>query len=229
MKVSSKIFLAVTIMLLSCLVTTNSGSSLDFKLFYPQKDAFIDSSYPSINFGYHKYLIGGNVEGEGEKWIFIFFDFTSVPQWWEKAELYLNFEDQTNLYPILIEIYTLNLTYWNEGRITWKNKPNLGNKLVSTAILPLQDIIIPVDQFLYYTIFSICLKVITETNLFISFYSDEYEEVDLRPHLRFSYEVTGPQKLLGMIGIVASFGILGLIVNLIYFYYAKYLKKKEIM
>lgn len=151
------------------------------------RDSYVNSYYPTSNFGGKDYLIIGNyIVGWSE--VYLHFDLSDRPSNWEFVIIAIGMyyiSETTTIY------FCLTSDTWDEYTITWNNKP-AHNIIIESEIVAEPDwyYVDISDLVIGRTEISICIKAFDESQTgYIQANSKEYDNPeDYAPTLSWVYE-----------------------------------------
>jgi len=163
---------------------------------YPEADSYVDSEYPTLNYGGSSYLYVRNTYDSVYRISYIRFNFTSIPS---GAVIQSAVLQVYNLYlcsaSTKIGVHQSSNTTWSEFGIIWNNKPtyeslSVSNQTVVTANCSYTwDITSIVQSSISSGKLTAVLKTEATGNLNISFYSGDHGSATERPRLSVMYVV----------------------------------------
>lgn len=88
------------------------------------EDTYVSEQFPNTNYGSDDYLRVGNFENYGKLQAFYYFDVSSLPDGWLRAQIFARFDYGSDFVDVGV-----NVTYdsWDEMSLTWNNKPTISD------------------------------------------------------------------------------------------------------
>lgn len=164
---------------------------------FPIKDSYVSVADDEVNENYgalKKMYAGGYDPLNHEYYAYIYFDLSEVDAGWNEVKLYLHPGSGSFGYPyyyVELGFFQINKE-WEETKITYNNRPSLGQELFIFKFDDLDEVNQDVTSFVKNNIFSFAIgRVNLSQDGHISIMSKELSSESRRPALIVSYSIPG--------------------------------------
>ncbi|NVM19585.1 MAG: DNRLRE domain-containing protein [Candidatus Lokiarchaeota archaeon] len=169
---------------------------------FPDRDTYVNSTAPDTNYGNEeRFYVGATDESSPFFNAYFHFNFSDQPDTFEKAEVYIPFENV--LYPLDLEdvflVCGLISNDWNETDVTWNNSPSVIKLLTypyTIKIIQQYEFCVIIDVTAEITGINGVSVLISNTQLNYSLpgYTKESEFPEKGPKLVWTYEPVYPSN-----------------------------------